>query len=118
MHAASGQRAAHVNDPLLSVDVAPLEREPFLRTQARASGEDDDRAIARCESGEQLLELVPGGEDAQLFSLRLWIRYRLGRVLLEVAPAHAGAQDLAEGLQRVVRAPAPESAAPHADLLR
>jgi len=62
---------ADVDDPRLSVDVAPFERDPFGWTKPGRGGEDHHRRITRREPRRDRVELSPRLERGLLPAPRL-----------------------------------------------
>ena len=87
-----------VTIPPAAVDVAAIERRPFLRAQASRGGEHRQRPVDRGEFRADRVELVDG---ERAHRPGRWLRVgssELRRVALNLLPSDGGLERLAEGL--------------------
>jgi hypothetical protein len=54
-----GERPAHIDDPRLTVEIAPLERGPFAGPQTGGGGEHDHRPVDGSELRGERVDLAP-----------------------------------------------------------
>ena len=89
------ERAAHVDDPLLTVDVASLERDPLRRPQPGCGREQDHRPIPRSDRRGERFQLRPRLERMLLLPTPHWVvDADLGRVDVDHPPRHRAVKHL------------------------
>jgi hypothetical protein len=99
LQAIDAEGSADVDEALLAVDVAVLERNPFAGASAGGGGEQDHRPVARPELGGERRELAVGLKWAHLAARRMWVvDAGLGRVGVDQAPLACSSERLPEGL--------------------
>ena len=116
---ASGEGAAHVDDALVSVDVAFLECDPLRRPQPGRGREQDHRPVSRADRFCERFEIRPRLERTLLFPPpHRVVDTDLGRVDVEHPPRHCSVEDLPQRLGCLEAVTGRERHPPLGDLLR
>jgi hypothetical protein len=119
LEAGDAEGSADVDEALLAVDVAALERNPFARAQAGGGGEQDHRSVTRPELGGEPGDLLVRVEWAHLAARRLRVVYAgLGRIGVEEAPLDGSSESLPKGLGGFEAVAGGERHPPGGDLAR
>jgi hypothetical protein len=108
-----------VDEPVVEVDVAVLEGDPFAGAQAGGGGEQDHRSVQGSELGGERLELAVGVERAHLAARRLRVvDAGLGGLGGEKASLDGAGEGLSEGLGGFEAVSGRERHPPGGDLAR
>jgi hypothetical protein len=116
---AVSERATHVEDSCLAVDVALLERHPLAGPQSPRGREEHRRPVARPEPHGELVELSPGLERSLLGAPTLRVvDSLLGRVGVDHSPDDCACQHLPQRLGCLETVPGGDRHPPGRELLR
>jgi hypothetical protein len=115
---APGEGAAHVDDPLVAIDVALLECDPFRRPQPGRRREQDHRPVPWPDRRGDRFQLPPRLERMLLLSAsRRVVDADLRGIDVDHSPGDRSLQHLPERLGRLEAVPGRERHPPLGDLL-